>query len=118
MEKIERKYQVKLMHKIFQNNKMPKTQSISLSQLKEHKLFKDFDFTLDQLVEMGSDNKELDELYTDQNYQVGLSGLILDQDVAKFNFEYIKEKQNYKVVKQLLYILAFFPSGMTLNDID
>ena len=67
---------------------------------------------------MGNDNKELDELYTDQNYQIGLSGLINDSDVAKFNLEYIKEKQNFKVVKQLLYVLAFFPSGMTLHDID
>jgi len=28
------------------------------------------------------------------------------------------EKSNFKVVKQLIYVLAFFPSGMTLYDIN
>ena len=67
---------------------------------------------------MGNDNKDLDELFTDKNYQIGRLGLIESQDIAKFNFEYMAKKQNFKNVKQLLYVLAFFPSGMTLHDID
>ena len=90
-----------------------------MKDINEHKLFNDnFEFTLDQIVEMGNDNKELDELYNDQKYRIGLSALKDDHEKAKFNMEYMANKSNYKVVKQLLYVLAFFPSGMTLYDIN
>ena len=53
------------MHKILQKNKNAKTEKISLKDLKEHKLFQEFEFTVDQIVEMGNENKDLEELYTE-----------------------------------------------------
>ena len=43
---------------------------------------------------MGNENKDLDELFTDKNYQIGRLGLIESQDIAKYNFEYMAKKQN------------------------
>ena len=66
--KIEPKFQAKLMFKYLQNNNNPKTQSITLKEIKEHQLFKEFQFTVDQIVDMCNDDKVLDELYNQQKY--------------------------------------------------
>ena len=89
-----------------------------MNDISSSKLFNEFEFTFNQIYEMGNDNKDLDELFTDKNYQIGRLGLIESHDIDKFKFEYMAKKQNFKNVKQLLYVLVFFPSGMTLHDID
>ena len=105
------------MSKLITNN--PKTESVTLKDIKEHKMFKDqeFSFTVAQIVDMCSEDKTLDEHHEQQYLLKGIEGLTDNREVAKFRFEYMlnKSKTEAKVFKRLLYVLAFFPSGMILD---
>jgi hypothetical protein len=80
------------MHKILQKNKYPKTESITLSEIRGHQLFIEFEFTVDQIVDMCYDDKLLDELYQQQTYHKGLSALTSPLEVGKFRFENMSKK--------------------------
>ena len=70
------------MQKIVKNFKNSETKSISLNEIKDHKLFKEPEFTVNQIIDMCYENKSLDELHELQMYS-----LTNEQDVAKFRFE-------------------------------
>jgi hypothetical protein len=69
------------MSKILTNNDLPRTKGITLQSIKEHKLFKE-EFTVDQIVDMCSEDKDLEQLYTQHMFLKGMHGLTDDREVA------------------------------------
>ena len=66
---------------------------------------------------MCNDDLSLDELYHQKKNFEDVQGFSSQKEVAKFRFEKMQEKKNYKDIKQLVYVLAFLPSGMALYDL-
>jgi len=71
---------------------------------------------VDEILNMCNDDLSLEDLHLKRKDFEELHSLSPGMEVAKFMFDKMQKKEKFSEIKQLVYLLAFLPSGLTLYD--